>query len=77
VERYGLEVETLRPLQSIQEQAAAHGAALWEREPDRCCGLRKVAPLEQAIRHADGWLTGIRRDLPPQRKIKPEMPNPQ
>jgi phosphoadenosine phosphosulfate reductase len=73
VERYGLEVETLRPLQTVEEQAAAHGAALWEREPDRCCGLRKVAPLEQAIRDADGWLTGIRRDQTTQRARAPKL----
>jgi phosphoadenosine phosphosulfate reductase len=73
VERYGLEVETLRPLQTVEEQAAAHGAALWEREPDRCCGLRKVAPLEQAIRGADGWLTGIRRDQTTQRARAPKL----
>jgi hypothetical protein len=73
VERYGLEVETLRPLQSVEQQAAAHGPALWEREPDRCCGLRKVAPLEQAIRDADGWLTGIRRDQTAQRAGAPKL----
>jgi phosphoadenosine phosphosulfate reductase len=73
VEHYGLEVETLRPLQSVAQQAAAHGAALWEREPDRCCGLRKVAPLERAIRGADGWLTGIRRDQTVQRARAPKL----
>jgi phosphoadenosine phosphosulfate reductase len=45
VDHYGLEVETLRPLQSVSEQAATHGDALWARDPDRCCGLRKVSPL--------------------------------
>ena len=73
VDHYGLEVETLRPLQSVEEQAAAHGAALWEREPDRCCGLRKVEPLERAIRDADGWLTGIRRDQTEQRARAPKL----
>jgi phosphoadenosine phosphosulfate reductase len=73
VEHYGLEVETLRPLQSVEQQTAAHGAALWEREPDSCCGLRKVAPLERAIRDADGWLTGIRRDQTVQRARAPKL----
>jgi phosphoadenosine phosphosulfate reductase len=73
VEHYGLEVETLRPLQSVEEQAAAHGAALWERNADRCCGLRKVEPLERAIRDADGWLTGIRRDQTTQRATAPKL----
>jgi phosphoadenosine phosphosulfate reductase len=73
VDRYGIEVETLRPLQSVEEQAAAHGAKLWEREPDRCCGMRKVEPLERAIRDADGWLTGIRRDQTEHRARAPKL----
>jgi phosphoadenosine phosphosulfate reductase len=73
VDHYGLEVETLRPLQSVAEQAATHGDALWARDPDRCCGLRKVAPLEQAIRDADGWLTGIRRDQTSSRSSAPKL----
>ena len=73
VDHYGLEVETLRPLQTVEEQAATHGAALWKRDPDSCCGLRKVAPLEQAIRDADGWLTGIRRDQTSSRALAPKL----
>ena len=73
VDHYGLEVETLRPLQSVAEQAATYGDALWARDPDRCCGLRKVAPLEQAIRDADGWLTGIRRDQTSSRASAPKL----
>ena len=33
----------------MAEQAEAHGERLWEREPDLCCALRKVAPLRQAL----------------------------
>jgi phosphoadenosine phosphosulfate reductase len=73
VDHYGLEVETLRPLQTVEEQAATHGDALWARDPDRCCGMRKVAPLEQAIRDADGWLTGIRRDQTSARASAPKL----
>jgi phosphoadenosine phosphosulfate reductase len=73
VDHYGLEVETLRPLQTVEEQAATYGDALWARDPDRCCGLRKVAPLEQAIRDADGWLTGIRRDQTSARASAPKL----
>jgi phosphoadenosine phosphosulfate reductase len=61
IERYGLTVERVLPEQTVAEQAAAHGPRLWEREPDRCCGLRKVAPLERALVGMDAWITGIRR----------------
>ena len=47
---------------ALDEQAARHGDALWEREPDRCCALRKVAPLRRRLRGFDAWITAIRRD---------------
>jgi phosphoadenosine phosphosulfate reductase len=34
---------------------------LWSRQPDRCCHLRKVLPLGQALRGFDGWITGRKR----------------
>jgi thioredoxin-dependent adenylylsulfate APS reductase len=61
-ERYGLSIRAVRPAQSVAEQAAAHGDRLWERDPDRCCELRKVVPLRQALRGYDAWVTSIRRD---------------
>lgn len=61
VERYGLELESFTPAQTVAEQAEAEGPELWKRDPDRCCALRKVAPLEDALRGAQAWITGIRR----------------
>lgn len=61
VERYGVQVETIRPAQSIDEQAVTEGPSLWERNPDRCCSLRKVAPMEHAMLGMEAWITGIRR----------------
>ena len=60
--RYGVTIRAVRPAQAIAEQAAVHGAELWTREPDRCCELRKVAPLRAALAGWDGWITAIRRD---------------
>jgi phosphoadenosine phosphosulfate reductase len=45
IERLGISVETLRPRRTVAEQALDQGAELWLRDPDACCGLRKVAPL--------------------------------
>ena len=61
-QRYEITIRAVRPAQSVDEQAAAHGPALWTREPDRCCALRKVAPLGEALRGYDAWITAIRRD---------------
>jgi phosphoadenosine phosphosulfate reductase len=34
---------------------------------DHCCGVKKVAALEQALGGADAWITGIRREQAPTR----------
>jgi phosphoadenosine phosphosulfate reductase len=59
VERYGLELKSFRPIDPIDR--------LWETDPDRCCGIRKVEPLERALRGYDAWITGIRREQSPTR----------
>jgi phosphoadenosine phosphosulfate reductase len=71
-ERYGIEVEAHRGI-SLAEQAARHGDRLWEREPDRCCAIRKVAPLREALQTADCWITGVRRDQSPARAGTPKL----
>jgi phosphoadenosine phosphosulfate reductase len=60
--RYGIEIGAVLPARSVAEQAADHGEALWRRDPERCCRLRKVAPLAEALRGHDAWITGLRRD---------------
>lgn len=32
--------------------------SLWQRDPDACCNLRKVRPLERALAGFDAWITG-------------------
>ncbi|NVB85667.1 MAG: phosphoadenylyl-sulfate reductase [Kofleriaceae bacterium] len=65
--RYGITIRGVVPDQTIEEQALAHGAKLWERDPDQCCALRKVLPLERQLAGFDGWITAIRRDQTPDR----------
>ena len=65
--RYGVVIRAVRPLESVEEQARSHGDRLWERDPDACCGLRKVEPLRSALRGFDAWITAIRRDQTPER----------
>jgi len=61
-ERYGVVIRALRPALTVAQQAAVFGERLWERDPDRCCALRKVEPLRAALRGAQAWVTSIRRD---------------
>jgi len=64
-------VITLTPRQTVAEQDAQYGAKLHDRDPDLCCALRKVAPLEQGLRKYDAWATGLRRDESPTRANTP------
>lgn len=61
VARYGLTLESVPPRRTVDEQAEDEGPELWMRDPDRCCALRKVEPLERALEGVDAWVTGIRR----------------
>ncbi len=70
-QRYGIVVEHVRPLQSVAVQAVTHGDDLWLRNPDTCCALRKVEPLQRHLRSFDAWLTAIRRDQSPARAAIP------
>jgi phosphoadenosine phosphosulfate reductase len=69
--RYGIAVERVRPAQSVAVQNAVHGDALWQRDPDACCDLRKVEPLRVHLRGFDAWLTAVRRD---QSETRSEIP---
>ena len=61
-ERLGLKFERVAPALTPEAQEARYGPALWERDPDRCCAIRKVRPLRDFLRTRDAWITGIRRD---------------
>ncbi|AYL39213.1 MULTISPECIES: phosphoadenylyl-sulfate reductase [Streptomyces] len=52
---------TLLPRQTVAEQDAEYGPELYRRDPDRCCDLRKVQPLEEGLAGYDAWVTGLRR----------------
>ena len=43
-------------------QTREFGERLWERQPDLCCKLRKVEPLEEMLVDLRAWITAIRRD---------------
>jgi phosphoadenosine phosphosulfate reductase len=61
-QRYGIRVVGYKPELSVDEQAERYGDALWARDPDRCCEMRKIEPTKQALAGKRAWITGIRRD---------------
>lgn len=72
VERYGLDL-IRPPIISIAEQHRREGPNLWERDPDRCCHVRKVEPLERVLHDYDSWISGIRREQSLTRKDSPRV----
>ncbi len=60
--RYGITIERVYSLLSPEEQDRTQGPALWTRDPDTCCNLRKVEPLRRKLGELDAWITSIRRD---------------
>lgn len=54
MERYSLNLTVLRPDPDAPD--------VWADGSDRCCAARKVDPLDAYLpRHADAWLSGLRR----------------
>ena len=56
----------LRDVRDVAPSAASlterdPSGALWHFDPDACCALRKVEPLERALRGFDGWISGRKR----------------
>src|SRR6202012_1221005 len=46
---------------TIEEQAEQYGDERGKREPDPCCGIRKVEPMRRALSSVDCWVAGVRR----------------
>jgi phosphoadenosine phosphosulfate reductase len=63
-QRYGIEIDVYR---------GEWIDGLWQRDPDACCGMRKVEPLERALGEVDAWITGLRRDQSPARAGTPKL----
>lgn len=62
---------TLGPTISVRQQDEEYGADLYKRDPDLCCALRKVQPLQQGLAEYDAWATGLRREETHDRVIAP------
>lgn len=65
-EQMGFHLVNLTPSLSREEQERSYGR-LYETDPNRCCQMRKVDPLFQALKGYDTWFTGLRREQSPTR----------
>ncbi len=66
-ERYGIEVEMVRPDTTTGEYESQHGGPVYVSQPDQCCYDRKIVPLRRSLVGYDAWITAIRADQSSQR----------
>jgi len=65
-ERYGVQVEVFFPdAEGVEKMVREHGLNLFYNSVEHrklCCGVRKVEPLNRALKDLDAWMTGLRRE---------------
>ena len=64
--RLNLNLINLQARQTVVAQESQFGI-LYQSEPDKCCGFRKVEPLFSGLANYDTWFTALRRDQSPTR----------
>src|SRR5262249_53376129 len=47
-ERYGINFHRYSSI-TLEQQKGLYGDELWSRDPDACCGIRKVEPMRSAL----------------------------
>lgn len=62
-QRYGLNLRVVRPRVDADDR--------WRDDPDGCCRVRKVEPLQRALAQRSAWMTGLRRADGPTRASIP------
>ena len=65
---YGITIERLHPELTPEQQAEKYGPELFRRQPDECCRMRKVLPLQKKLVTLDAMITGLRRSQGDARK---------
>lgn len=58
--QWGLNIMTLRSIQSRHQQVSGDGRFLFASDPDTCCHINKVLPLEPVLQSHDIWINGVR-----------------
>lgn len=65
-ERYGVQIEVFFPeATGVEKMVRENGLNLFYNSVELrklCCGIRKVEPLNRALKNLDAWMTGLRRE---------------
>lgn len=62
VREWGLNLRVLKAGMPREEFLGQYGGNLYRRDPDLCCFINKVEPMQQAMKGLRAWMSGIRRD---------------
>jgi phosphoadenosine phosphosulfate reductase len=72
VDHYGIRLQVYFPdFAAVERYLNEHGPNGFYRSPQlrkECCHIRKVEPLQRALRGKGAWVTGLRRDQAPTRR---------
>ena len=52
-----LRIEMKKPELTLEEQAEKYNPALWKNNPNQCCYIRKIKPLEEVLGGAIAWIS--------------------
>jgi phosphoadenosine phosphosulfate reductase len=64
---WNLNLVNVAPQTTVPQQEEKFGI-LHQRDPAKCCQLRKVEPLMESLRPFELWFTGLRREQSPTRR---------
>lgn len=70
-QRYGLEIELVKPELTVTQYEQLHKGPVYRDRPDQCCNDRKMVPLKKRLTGARAWASAIRRDQSPDRAKAP------
>lgn len=68
---YGRPFRKVVPGPEADEAEAGSKEPLYRTDPDRCCSLRKVVPMKEALSDSTAWMTALRRDQSSSRATTP------
>jgi len=78
VQELELNLVQLQPLTPKSLQRDRNGVLYYASDPDQCCFMNKVQPLEPLLKCMDVWVSGIRAVQSAQRRrLRSEEPTPQ
>ena len=66
--RYGLNIVVARPVIGKSQLLGKYGEGLYRRDPDLCCYVNKVEPMQRVLSGMRAWVSGVRRDQTAHRK---------